>query len=53
MTQPEQQSSPFLLVSAWLVVSLPLGWGVYESVKKSLPLFYSASTTELPAPTSK
>lgn len=24
---------------AWLLVALPLGWGVTKSVQKSLPLF--------------
>ena len=27
------------LIIAWLWISIPLGWGVYQSVKKSLPLF--------------
>ncbi len=27
------------LVIAWLWVSIPLSWGVYQSVMKSLPLF--------------
>lgn len=27
------------LVLAWTVVAVPLGWGVYQSVQKSLPLF--------------
>ena len=26
---------------AWLLIGLPLAWGVYHSVKKSLPLFSS------------
>lgn len=26
------------LAAAWLVVALPLGWGVVRSVQKSLPL---------------
>lgn len=28
-----------VLVLAWLWVVIPLAWGVYESVQKSLPLF--------------
>jgi hypothetical protein len=24
---------------AWVLVGLPLAWGVYHSVKKSMPLF--------------
>ncbi|MES2570355.1 MAG: hypothetical protein V4710_09930 [Verrucomicrobiota bacterium] len=35
------------LCVAWLVVGLPLGWGVYKSIEKSLPLFISRPT---PAP---
>lgn len=27
------------LVIAWTWIALPLGWGVYQSVQKSLPLF--------------
>ena len=29
------------LALAWIVVIIPLAWGVSESVKKSLPLFQS------------
>lgn len=28
-----------LVIFAWFVVSVPLGWGIYQSVQKSLPLF--------------
>jgi hypothetical protein len=27
------------LILAWLWVSIPLSWGVYQSVQKSMPLF--------------
>lgn len=27
------------LLIAWIWVAVPLGWGVYQSVHKSLPLF--------------
>jgi hypothetical protein len=27
------------LILAWTWITLPLGWGVYKSVQKSLPLF--------------
>lgn len=39
--------SPFRLFIAWIWVAVPLGWGVYQSVNKSLPLFGGASA---PAP---
>jgi hypothetical protein len=32
------------LVIAWTWVAVPLGWGVYQSVQKSIPLFHSQST---------
>jgi hypothetical protein len=28
------------LVLAWLVVGLPLAWGIWETLKKSLVLFH-------------
>ncbi len=28
-----------LLFFAWVWIAVPLGWGVYQSVQKSLPLF--------------
>ncbi len=31
-----------LLLVAWTWISVPLGWGVYKSVKKSAPLFSGA-----------
>lgn len=27
------------LFIAWIWIAVPLGWGVYQSVQKSLPLF--------------
>ena len=27
------------LIIAWLWIAVPLGWGVYQSVMKSMPLF--------------
>lgn len=35
---------------AWLVVILPLGWGVTQTVKKSLPLFGIAPVPAAVAP---
>ncbi len=32
-------SSSLRVALAWLVVLIPLGWGVVQSVVKSLPLF--------------
>ena len=38
MTQ-EKQSSAALILLAWIVVGLPLGWGVYNTVRNSMKLF--------------
>jgi len=37
--RPQTKTPPVLVAVAWILVMLPLGWGVYESVVKSLPLF--------------
>ena len=37
----ESRTSRWSILAAWLIVSLPLSWGVYQSMVKSLPLFQS------------
>lgn len=37
-TEKKSSSSLLLIVVAWLIVLIPLGWGVVQSVVKSLPL---------------
>ncbi len=37
-------------IIAWLVVIIPLGWGVMETVKKSLPLFSANARPAAVAP---
>jgi hypothetical protein len=32
-----------VLVIAWAWIAVPLGWGVYQSVQKSMPLFTAQS----------
>jgi hypothetical protein len=34
-----KKTSPLSVFLAFLVVALPLGWGLYRSVKNSMPLF--------------
>jgi hypothetical protein len=31
------------LTVAWIWIAVPLGWGIYQSVQKSLPLFSNQS----------
>lgn len=35
---------------AWLVVGVPLAWGVLQSVKKSMPLFGASPSAGQPSP---
>ncbi|MDO4262581.1 MAG: hypothetical protein Q4C67_00100 [Deinococcus sp.] len=42
MTRPSEQTaqvSPLLIALAWLVVVIPLGWGVWETLVKVAQLF--------------
>lgn len=43
MDRPAKPTSPLTIALAWIVVAIPLGWGVYQSVVKSLPLFRTAA----------
>jgi len=36
------------LAIAWIWIAVPLGWGVYQSVQKSLPLFQEQSKPAAP-----
>ena len=36
---PKRKHSPLLIAVSWMIVLIPLGWGVVQSVVKSLPLF--------------
>lgn len=42
-----KKTSPLSVVLAFLVVAIPLGWGLYRSIKNSKPLFTSGPA---PAP---
>jgi hypothetical protein len=39
MASPANKTSLLVVALAWLVVTIPLGWGVYQSAVKSFPLF--------------
>lgn len=53
--QKANRSNLPMLCIAWLVVGIPLAWGVAKSVKKSLPLFNgrSAAAPALPSSASR
>jgi len=44
-----KKTSPLSITLAILVVALPLGWGLYRSIKNSMPLF-TAGKAAAPAP---
>jgi hypothetical protein len=35
----ESKSSPILIVAAWLLVAIPLSWGVFKSGQNAAKLF--------------
>ena len=39
MSQPENHTPAWAIVAAWLFVGIPLAWGVYQTVMKSMNLF--------------
>jgi hypothetical protein len=44
-----KKTSPLTVFLAFLVVSLPLGWGLYRSIKNSMPLFTASKAPATPA----
>lgn len=53
MTETIRKSSPAIILLAWLLVCVPLGWGVYNTILNSMKLFQSppASVAAPAAPT--
>jgi hypothetical protein len=46
-----KKTSPLTIALAILVVAIPLCWGLYRSIKNSMPLFTAGSTpAAAPAP---
>jgi hypothetical protein len=44
-----KRTSPLAVALAFLVVALPLGWGLYRSIRNALPLFTGAPPAAAPA----
>jgi hypothetical protein len=36
----EKKSSPLMIALAWLIVSIPAAWGVYNTVLNAMKLFH-------------
>ena len=39
MAENTKKSSPALILGAWLLVSIPLAWGLYFTVQNAMKLF--------------
>ena len=46
MIRPQKKSSTLMIVVSWIIVLIPLGWGVVQSVVKSLPLFQMSAASK-------
>lgn len=54
MAENTRTSSSAMILFAWLLVGLPLGWGVYNTLLSSQKLFQNApSQTTAPASPAK
>jgi hypothetical protein len=45
MSRRVEQTSFMTVIFAWIVVSIPLAWGVYQTLVKSRPLLHRSSAT--------
>jgi hypothetical protein len=45
-----KKTSPLSIFLAFLVVAVPLSWGLYRSIKNSMPLFSPPTAAVVPAP---
>jgi hypothetical protein len=43
MPEPKKSSGIAWVLLAWALVALPLGWGLFRSVRNALPLFNATS----------
>jgi hypothetical protein len=50
MSENTAKSSLALILFAWLLVGIPLGWGVYNTLLSSMKLF-QATPTQTTTPT--
>jgi hypothetical protein len=45
MTPSHARTSLAIVLLAWTLVAIPLGWGLYQSIIKSKPLFTATAVT--------
>jgi hypothetical protein len=46
MVRSKKTSSTLVIVVSWIIVLIPLGWGVVQSIVKSLPLFQKPAASK-------
>ena len=44
-----KKSSPAMIAIAWIIVGVPLGWGVYKSALNAVKLFQPQPAATAPA----
>lgn len=44
-----RKSSPAMIAIAWIIVGVPLGWGVYKSTLNAVKLFQPQPVATAPA----
>jgi hypothetical protein len=49
MAEDTKKSSAGMILAAWLLVSVPLGWGVYNTLLNSMKLFQAPAPAAVPA----
>jgi hypothetical protein len=52
MSENTKKSSPAMILLAWVLVGVPLTWGVYNTLLNSMKLFQAPAATAAPAPAS-
>ena len=48
MSEDSKKSSAALILFAWVLVSVPLGWGVYNTLLNSMRLFQAPPAVAAP-----
>jgi len=49
MSDDRKKSSAAMILLAWVLVGVPLTWGVYNTLLNSMKLFQAPATTSAPA----
>jgi|HubBroStandDraft_5_1064220.scaffolds.fasta_scaffold257158_2 hypothetical protein len=50
MSENTKKSSPAVILAAWVLVGVPLAWGVYNTLLNSMKLFQAPATNTIVVP---